>query len=99
MKDVKVVRHSRSGKLLEVVDAYVALKAKLDRIEAQMKEYRKEIEASVEVGEKVQVGTHEIILSACTRENFALSDAKRHIPAEVLAPFISTSSYNRLVVK
>lgn len=83
----------------QAVLEYIALKAQMEQIEGHLKRVRPVIEDAVPLGETKVIAGHKISHTEAIRENFQLKAARFTVPAEVLAPFITISTYTQLRVK
>lgn len=84
----------------EAVATYKTLKAQIAKLEAQLQPVKEALEhAASQTADGVILGeTFKVTLVIAQRENFKLKDAKAILGAEILEPFISTSTYSQLRV-
>lgn len=81
---------------------YRELKLQIHELEKEIEQHKSVIEAAVPAGSDQVIAGFRVLLSKCERDNFALGRARKELSQsvlELLAPFISKSSYNRLEVK
>jgi len=85
------------------VAEYQDLKREAERIEFRMKQLKGPIEeVAIQAGGRIEGKDFTVEVVQCERENFSLSRARKDLDAKtfkILAPFISESKYNRLVIK
>ncbi len=92
--------HLETDPLLQSVNAYKEIKAKIAFLESQLQEHKDAIESAASKTEdgKIVTEAYRVTLSIASRENFSLKNAKATLGEDALAPFISTSTYTRLLV-
>jgi hypothetical protein len=100
LKQVKEVVARNDSKLAQAVLDYVSLKEQAAALESRMRDLREPIEKAVAKSQgQLDVAGFTLTLSECSRESFNLKAARCTVPAHILAPFVSKSSYTRLVIR
>lgn len=86
--------------LTSALEEYLSLKCQMEALTDRMKEVRLPIEEALVLrGAPMEIAGFDCSLTDVKRANFNLNEAKKHIRLNVLAPYISYSTFSRLDIR
>lgn len=99
MSNLAIKRKQIAYTLEDPLGQYLTIKSQIEALEHALNAFRVGLESAVEQSDgTLELDGYKLKLIDCTRENFSLKEARRHIDIEILKPYISVSQYKQLRV-